>query len=174
MIQRDELIKIGQFNKPHGIVGELSFSFTDDIFDRTDCPFFVCEVEGIFVPFFIEEYRFRGETAALVKLQDVNSEPEARAFINKEVYFHKSYIDDDQEELSAPGDFFIGFLAEDVLYGELGTIVAVDDSTVNTLFIIEQADGEELLIPANDDFVVAIDVEKKFIQLNVPEGILDL
>ena len=35
MIKRDELIKIGVFNKPHGIQGELAFTFTDDIFDRS-------------------------------------------------------------------------------------------------------------------------------------------
>ena len=30
MITREELIKIGRFNKPHGVKGELSFTFTDD------------------------------------------------------------------------------------------------------------------------------------------------
>ena len=62
MIERDELIKIGRFNKPHGVKGELSFTFTDDVFDRTDCPYIVCEIDGIFVPFFIEEYRFKSDT----------------------------------------------------------------------------------------------------------------
>jgi len=33
MIKREEVYKIGLFNKPHGIHGELSFSFTDDVFD---------------------------------------------------------------------------------------------------------------------------------------------
>ena len=43
MITREELIKIGRFNKPHGVKGELSFTFTDDVFDRTECPYIVCE-----------------------------------------------------------------------------------------------------------------------------------
>ena len=37
MIKREDVYKIGLFNKPHGIHGELSFTFTDDIFDRADC-----------------------------------------------------------------------------------------------------------------------------------------
>ena len=37
MIKKDEVFKIGVFNKPHGVKGELSFTFTDDIFDRVDC-----------------------------------------------------------------------------------------------------------------------------------------
>lgn len=106
MIKRDELIKIGVFNKPHGIQGELAFTFTDDIFDRSECPYIVCEIDGIFVPFFIEEYRFRGETTALMKLEDIDTENDARAFVNLEVYFPKSYIGNDGDgELSAPETF---------------------------------------------------------------------
>ena len=33
MITREELIRIGRFNKPHGVKGELSFTFTDDVFE---------------------------------------------------------------------------------------------------------------------------------------------
>ena len=69
MIKKDEVFKIGIFNKPHGVKGELSFTFTDDIFDRVDCEYLICLLDGIFVPFFIEEYRFRSDTTALVKLK---------------------------------------------------------------------------------------------------------
>ena len=39
MIKKEEVYKIGLFNKPHGIHGELQFTFTDDIFDRVDCDY---------------------------------------------------------------------------------------------------------------------------------------
>ena len=58
MIRKEEVYKIGIFNKPHGIHGELSFTFTDDIFDRVEAEYLICLLDGIFVPFFIEEYRF--------------------------------------------------------------------------------------------------------------------
>ena len=58
MIKKEEVYKIGLFNKPHGIHGELQFTFTDDIFDRVDCDYLICLLDGIFVPFFIEEHRF--------------------------------------------------------------------------------------------------------------------
>ncbi len=54
MIKREDVYKIGLFNKPHGIHGELSFTFTDDIFDRADCDYLICRLDDIFVPFFIE------------------------------------------------------------------------------------------------------------------------
>ena len=61
MIRKEEVYKIGIFNKPHGIHGELSFTFTDDIFDRVEAEYLICLLDGIFVPFFIEEYRFRSK-----------------------------------------------------------------------------------------------------------------
>lgn len=87
MIKKEEVYKIGLFNKPHGIHGELQFTFTDDIFDRVDCDYLICLLDGIFVPFFIEEYRFRSDSTALVKLEGVDSAERARMFTNIEVYF---------------------------------------------------------------------------------------
>ena len=172
MITREELIKIGRFNKPHGVKGELSFTFTDDIFDRTDCPYIVCEIDGIFVPFFIEEYRFKSDTTALLKLEDVDNEQEARAFSLLDVYFPKSYYDTAAEE-EAPDDYFIGFTVVDNEMGELGEIVSIDDSTENVLFEIDH-NGRTLLIPAVDEFVSEVDEENRKLYMNIPEGLLDL
>lgn len=172
MIEREELIKIGRFNKPHGVKGELSFTFTDDVFDRTDCPYIVCEIDGIFVPFFIEEYRFKSDTTALIKLEDVDNETEARPFSLLDVYFPKSYYDTAAEE-EAPSDYFIGFTVVDSERGELGEIVGVDDTTENVLFEIDHA-GRELLVPAVDEFVCEIDEENRRLYMNIPEGLLDL
>lgn len=47
MIKKDEVFKIGIFNKPHGVKGEISFTFTDDIFDRVECEYLVCLLDGI-------------------------------------------------------------------------------------------------------------------------------
>ena len=46
MIKREEVYKIGIFNKPHGIHGELSFTFTDDIFDRVEAEYLICLLDG--------------------------------------------------------------------------------------------------------------------------------
>ena len=61
MIRKDEVYKIGILNKPHGVKGEVSFTFTDDVFDRVDCDYLICLMDGILVPFYLEEYRFRSD-----------------------------------------------------------------------------------------------------------------
>ena len=172
MITREELIRIGRFNKPHGVKGELSFTFTDDVFDRTECPYIVCEIDGIFVPFFIEEYRFKSDTTALIKLEDVDNEAGARPFTLLDVYFPKSYYKESNED-EAPGDYFIGFTVIDSEKGELGKIVSIDDSTENVLFEVEY-NGRLLLIPAVDEFVCEIDEDDRKLYLNIPDGLMDL
>ena len=172
MIKKEEVYKIGIFNKPHGIHGELQFTFTDDIFDRAGCDYLVCQLDGIFVPFFIEEYRFRSDSTALVKLEGVDTAERARMFTNVDVYFPVEHVDEAEAgELS--WNFFIGFRMEDVHHGLLGEVVDVDTTTVNTLFVVEQ-EGEELVVPAQEEFILGIDQEKKLITVELPEGLLDL
>ena len=173
MIKKEEVYKIGLFNKPHGIHGELQFTFTDDIFDRVDCDYLICLLDGIFVPFFIEVYRFRSDSTALVKLEGIDTAERARMFTNVEVYFPVKHAEEAEDgELS--WNFFVGFRMEDVRHGELGEVVEVDTTTVNTLFVVEQEDGEELLIPAQEEFIVEINQEKKLITVELPEGLLNL
>ena len=172
MIKREEVYKIGLFNKPHGIHGELSFTFTDDVFDRVECDYLICLLDGILVPFFIEEYRFRSDSTALVKLEGIDSAEKARMFTNIEVYFPAKYAEESPaDELT--WDFFVGFQVTDKHYGDIGKVVDVDQSTINTLFVLEK-DGEELLIPAQEEFILDMDNKKKLMTVDLPQGLLSL
>lgn len=172
MIKREDVYKIGVFNKPHGIHGELSFTFTDDIFDRVEAEYLICLLDGIFVPFFLEEYRFRSDSTALVKLEGVDTAERARMFTNVEVYFPAKHVED-----AGPGeltwDFFVGFRVEEVNYGDLGEVTEVDTATINTLFVVDHQ-GEELLIPAQEEFILNIDQKHKVITMDLPKGLLAL
>ena len=173
MIKKEEVFKIGIFNKPHGIHGELQFSFTDDVFDRTECEYLVCMMDGILVPFFIEEYRFRSDSTALVKLEGVDSAEQARHFTNVEVYFPIDEVDEEMTgELS--WNYFVGFELLDTDKGDLGKVCDVDTATLNTLFVVETPEGKELLIPACEAFIRDIDQKGKKIVVELPEGLLQL
>ena len=171
MIKKEEVFKIGIINKPHGVKGEVSFTFTDDIFDRVeDCDYLVLLLDGILVPFFIEEYRFRSDNVALVKFEGIDSTEKARTLTNVEVYYPVKFMDD-QEEISS-WNYFIGFRVEDIHHGCLGTVVDVDYANMNVLFVIENGD-EEVLLPAHEEFILDIDRKKKILKVDIPDGLLD-
>ena len=168
MIRQEEVYRIGRLGKAHGVKGELTFMFDDDVFDRTDADYLVLEVDGILVPFFIEEYRFRSDTTALVKFEDIDTVERARQLTGCDVYFPRALADGDE----APSlSMLVGFDLVDATTGtKVGTIAAIDDSTANLLFELE--DGR--LIPANDDLITDIDTKHKVIKMNIPEGLLEL
>ncbi len=172
MIKKEEVYKIGVLTKPHGIKGEVSFSFSDDVFDRVECDYLICLMDGILVPFFIEEYRFKSDTVALVKFEGIDTAEQARRFTNVEVYF-PLHLAAEATDDRLSWAYFVGFEVEDVNHGDLGSIVNVDESTVNTLFVIDH-DGQELLVPAHEEFIKALDHEQRRMVLQMPDGLLQL
>ena len=173
MIKKEDVYRIGRIGKPHGVKGEMNFMFTDDVFDRTDSDYLIIEVEGILVPFFIEEYRFRSDETALLKLCDIDTQEQARQFTNCDVFFERSKADTPDDELTWAQ--IVGFRIVDENNGKIvGEIVAVDDSTENILFEIETSKGNQILIPAHDELIVQIDADKRQIKMTLPEGIFDL
>jgi 16S rRNA processing protein RimM len=172
MITKNEVFVVGQTAKPHGVKGEISFNFSKDNFDEEKLPYYIFEIDGIYVPFFVEDYRFKTDTTALVKLEGIDTDEQARSLSNHTIYIHQQFaLKEAQEELGIAG--FIGFTVEDKKLGLLGKITDVDDSTDNVLFVIEHQ-GEELLIPATDDFITTVDEEKRIIYMTLPEGLVNL
>ena len=170
MINKDELFPIGTTHAPHALQGELSCSFTNTVFDEEEAPFFVLEMDEIFVPFYLEWYRFKTETTALVKFEGVDSEAEARELAGKTIYLPVAY-----RGMSEPEDLtlhdLVGFEVIDRQAGSLGHITAVDDTTMNVLFVVD--DGR-VVMPAHDAFVDQIDYQGKSIYVHLPDGLLDL
>ena len=169
MIKQEEVYRIGRLGKAHGIKGEVSLQFDDDVFDRVDADYLVLDVDGILVPFFMEEYRFRSDTVALVKFCDVDTQQRASELTGCDVYFPRALADEDEENVSYA--MLVGFSILDATTGsKVGTVAAVDDTTVNLLFELE--DGR--LIPASDDLISDIDMKQGEIRMNIPEGLLEL
>ena len=169
MIKQEEVYRIGRLGKAHGIKGEVSLQFDDDVFDRVDADYLVLDVDGILVPFFMEEYRFRSDTVALVKFCDVDTQQRASELTGCDVYFPRALADEDEENVSYA--MLVGFDILDAATGsKVGTVAAVDDTTVNLLFELE--DGR--LIPASDDLISDIDMKQGEIRMNIPEGLLEL
>ena len=169
MIREKEVYNIGKLGKTHGVKGEISFLFDDDVFDRVEADYLVLCVDGILVPFFLEEYRFKSDSTAIVKFEDIDTQERARKLTGCDVYFPRDLADDDDGELSL--SFLVGFdLVEAGSGKSIGRIASIDDSTINLLFELE--DGT--LIPASDDLITAIDQQARTITMHLPEGLLEL
>lgn len=169
MIKPEEVYKIGRLGKAHGVKGEVSFQFDDDIFDRVDADYLVLDIDGILVPFFMEEYRFRNDTVCLVKFCDIDTQQRAQELTGCDVYFPRALAEEADDDLSLAS--LVGFTIVSAPDGfPVGIIASIDDTTANILFELENG----RLIPANDDLIVDIDTEHRQIRMNIPEGLLDI
>ena len=165
----EDLYKIGKIGKPHGVKGEVSFHFSDDVFDRTEAEYLMLCIDGLMIPFFMEEYRFRSDETALVKFCDIDTQERASELTGCEVFFPRDVADDDDDNLSWAE--IIGYsLIDSATSKNVGKIASVDDSTINILFELE--DGT--LIPASIELITNVDKKHKEIEIELPDGILDL
>ena len=174
MIKSDEVFYIGRITKYRGISGEVEIQFTDDAFDRGNAEYLVFEIDGILVPFFWEEYKFKNDQTAIFKFEDIDNEKEAKKIVGLKVYYPFACLDEDDENELSSIRSVTGFHISDIHEGELGVVAHVDDSSVNVLFTIETPKGEEFIIPYHDDFLVDFDLKKRCMTLELPEGLLDL
>jgi len=169
MIRQEDVYKIGKLGKVHGVKGEISFLFDDDVFDRTDADYLILSIDGILVPFFIEEYRFKTDDNALMKFEGIDTQERARELTGCEVYFPREMADNDEEQLSWAA--IVGYELIDANTNKsAGRIASVDDATINILFELE--DGK--LIPASEELITHVDTKKQQIFIQLPEGILKL
>lgn len=170
MIREEDVYKIGVIGKTHGVKGELSIHVDDDVFDCVDADYLVLRLDGIFVPFFMEEYRFRSEEVVLMKFVSVDTQERARELTGTEVFFPR-HLAESEEETEMSMAQIVGFsIVNDADGKEVGRVENIDDSTVNTLFELDNG----ILIPATDDMVTEIDMEKRIVRMLLPEGLLDL
>ena len=168
-----EVYKIGQLVKAHGVKGKAELSYTDDVFLRADIDYLFLRIDGLLVPFFMEECSMKGKGRALVKFEDIDTPEQVAGLLDAEVYFPISEIPEREEDPES-WDFLTGFRVRDVKEGLVGEISSVNAESVNTILFVRKKDNTEVLIPLHKELVVEWDERKREIVMDLPEGLLTL
>lgn len=176
MITRNELIAIGRYNKPHGVAGEISATIDVDLDTLQGLSCLVTDIDGIFVPFFVNACRPKSQEAVLLTIDGIDNENEVSRLVNHDIYalkrdYRQESLDSDADGF--PLDYFIGFELHDSDGQRVGEITDVDEQTENAIFIVDR-EGAELMVPATDELIVEFDLDKKVMVMDLPQGLLDL
>ena len=172
MIREKDILLVGHTQKPHGIKGEIVFLFKKPGYAELDVDFYFLDMDGIPVPFFVEECTGMTEVSARVKFEEIEDAEAASRIVNKQVYLPRELANVVSEDKGTDWHYFIGFDVIDHRGTYVGSIREVDDSTINVLFIVVREE-EDHLIPATEDFILALDERKRLIEMQLPEGLLD-
>jgi len=106
----------------------------------------------------------------LLRLTGIGDADAAQACVGREVYVARGDL------APLPDDEYYWYELEgmkvvDRLRGELGSLVDIFTTAAHDIYVVRGERGE-ILIPAVDAMVVAIDIEHNTMQVDLPEGLL--
>lgn len=163
-----ELIKIGKVLKTHGYKGHLKIFIEE--FYMADFK----EMNAIFInqlPYFIVSKDINSATQAIILLEDIDNKEKAHPLQNATLFAKDDDIIEIYEEESY--DDLVGFIITDKtigLIGEIAQVIELPHQFLAQVFI----DKKEILIPLNDDFILEINEDKKTIDMQLPDGLLEI
>jgi 16S rRNA processing protein RimM len=187
-MKKESFVKIGYVMKTHGLKGEVTLNLSPESPELASQDLLMIESNGGMVPYFIQGISYKGDKAYL-KLEDVNTFEKASELKGCSIYFEKSkrpklkrgeYYDDE----------LIGFEVVDKTNGSLGEVVQISSQGLSRLMEIKpigswghepRPEGHEprlgekvVLIPMNGPFIKSISKTKKKIEVELPEGFLEI
>lgn len=172
-MQKDECFYLGKIVKKYSFKGELLAKLDTDepeLYQDLDAVFI--DIRNHLIPYFIDHCQLHKSDLLRLKLEDVDTEDDADALIKCDLYLPLAAL----PKLEGNTFYFhevIGFTVIDKNFGPVGTIVSINDSTAQALFVLDR-NGLEILIPMNDEFIVEVNREEEHITVQTPEGLIDL
>jgi len=174
----EKYIPIGFTKKCHGLKGELKVHITDQYLeDFTKAPVVFIEIKGKHVPHFIEQVRIGNDL--ILKMEDIDSKETAQELTSKEMFLQPKHIlkIEEREFESSDEDLlfekYLDFSIIDTNLGDIGKIEEIVEFPQQEMAVVIRNE-KEIYIPLHDDLIENIDLEKQYIYMSLPEGILEL
>jgi 16S rRNA processing protein RimM len=130
------------------------------------------EVKGQIIPYFVETLSSKTNKTVKVKLEGVDTEDQAKSLVKAKIFILKedlSETDETRLELRS----ILGYEVIDHLKGNIGTVHQILELAGNPQLEID-FNGKMILLPLHEDFIKKIDNEGKKVEVEAPEGLIDL
>ena len=163
MITTEQVISIGRITRTHGKRGEIQCLTANEYWDNAEATFLILSIDNILVPFRVLNWRGKGSDSLIFQLDHINDEQSAQQLIGCQAYMLASDLSE-EDELLPTWQSLTGYRVLDTDQGALGTIIHVDESTINTLITLDN----DQLIPLHEDFIIDIDQENKLLTICLP------
>ncbi|MFT4601589.1 MAG: 16S rRNA processing protein RimM [Arenicella sp.] len=173
MYLKEECFRLGSVARLHGYKGEVSiFLDVDNPQDYKKLESVFVEIDGKLIPFFLEYLFIRNKGFAVVKFETIDSEKKAQIILKRGLYLPLEILPETEGT-----DFYYfeieGYQVIDKNFGEVGIVQKVIDLSGNPIIQID-AEGKEVLIPKQEQFIIEIDREKEIIHISAPEGLIEM
>ena len=168
----EDYFYLGKITKKFGIKGELMvYLDTDEPEKYHNMESVFLDIKGEPIPFFIQEIKVKDKNHIIVFFQDIDDSNSSQ-YIDAELYLPMSML----PELTGNKFYYHeikGFAIVDKNRGNIGICEDVLDYGRQAVMQVRNVKGE-ILIPIVDDFIKCVDRKNKTIEIEVPEGLIDL
>jgi 16S rRNA processing protein RimM len=165
-MKKPDLQYLGEFIKLFSFKGELIFySELKSVFVENLDSLFVNFNES-YVPFQIIKVKSHKKNNYRTQLKNVNSESEARRLLKKDIYIKKI-------ENSDNADYIVDNFKVYNNKKYIGVVISTINKTGQSIMEVKMFD-KVVLIPLVDQFIVEINDEELKIDMDLPEGLLDI
>ena len=163
MITDQQVISIGRITRTHGKRGEIQCLTSNEYWENADATFLILSIDNILVPFRVLDWRGKGSDSLIFQLDRINDEQMAQQFVGCQAYMLATDLSED-DELLPTWQSITGYRVIDTDQGELGTIIHVDETTINTLITLDN----DQLIPLHEDFIINLEPDKQLLTICLP------
>ena len=170
-MKQDDCYQLGEVIKTHGLKGEVSILLDVDFpneYQNLESVFVL--QDGKLIPFFIESIQINSNKA-LVKFEDVDTIETASELVKSKIYLPLSLLPKLPE-----GEYYFHDLVDCQVFEKnvrIGVVKEVIDLNGNELLNVDH-NGKEVLIPLKDEILTKVLIEKKRLEVELPDGLLDL
>ena len=165
-MKKPDLQYLGEFIKLFSFKGELIlYSELKSVFVENLDSLFVNFNES-YVPFQIIKVKSHKKNNYRTQLQNVNSESEAKRLLKKGIYIERI-------ENSDNSDYLVDNFKVYNNNKYIGVVISTINKTEQSIMEVKMS-NKVVLIPLVDQFIVEINDEELKIDMDLPEGLLDI
>jgi 16S rRNA processing protein RimM len=166
------MIRVGKIVATHGLVGDVVITHVTGKKNwlKVNDVLFVALRKGSHIPHFINKIKSADEEEAILHFEDTESIEEARKLVGKELFVEEEVLSDQAQDSPL---LWIGFEAIDKTAGSLGPIEDIYQTAQQWLATVHVS-GKEALLPIIDQTLVSVDLQKRQVFLDLPDGLLEV
>ncbi len=163
---------LGYVAKTHGIKGEISAVIDADSTEKyKNLSSLFLKRESELLHYKVESLR-PAKDSGIIKLEGIDTPEKAKELRGMEIYVELSFLPPAEKNMFYLHDV-IGFIVTDKAHGEIGQVQAVLEYPSQYLLQVMQG-KKEVLIPVNAVIIQKVDHERRVIEVEVPEGLLEI
>lgn len=172
-MNKDDFFYFGKILKTFGNKGQvIAYLEVDDPLRYKKLESVYIGIDDQRIPFFINHIEFKPKNQALIHFEDIHDASDAEMLAGREIYLPLSML----PPLKGKKFYYheiAGFTVIDKAFGNIGILASVIEYPHQPVMQVMKGE-KEILLPLTDEILIKVDRKKKELQVDAPEGLIEI